>query len=86
MLPKNRKRNNRAKLNPGIWLGGQGILQKTGAKDTKNPGRSEGQDLESPVGQSKIDMRSKIWGKRIVLINKLTRAYQVSCTQPGGWG
>lgn len=80
MLPKDGNRNNGSKVNPGIWWGGQGTLQKTCAKDIGAPGRAEGQDLESPVGQSKIGMRSKTWEKRIVLINKLIRAYRVPST------
>ena len=71
-------------MNPGIWWGGQGTLQKSCARDTGALVRAEGQDLESLVGQSKTGMRKKL-GKEVTLINKLIRACWVPSTQPGAW-
>lgn len=73
--------------NESSHLGGnQGTLQKTCAKDIEDQGSDAGQDLGSPVSQSKIGMTIKSLKKRIALINKLIRGCYGPSTQPGAWG
>lgn len=79
-------KNSGSKVNPVIWLGDDGALQKNCAKDIGDPGKSKGSGPGDRVSQCKIDMRVKAWRKKTVLINKLKRTSYVSSTQPGAWG
>lgn len=79
-------KNSGSKVNPGIWLGDDGALQRKCAKDIAYPGKSYGSGPGDRVSQCKIDLRVKAWRKRAVLINKLIRTYYVSSTQPGARG